>query len=152
MLPDSEDSAIGKLEVTRAGRAELAAGAACSLDRLGPDFTTQWFHNPHRRTRPSQKCLAADSPSSTVAESADTTTIFTRFCASIDNAMRRLALGSPLMSCWRPCVLPFATWFRSHCMPRRWRVRRAWQPDPDAFPVGVFPALPSPWHGLGRKA
>jgi hypothetical protein len=34
----------------------------------------------------SQKCLAVSSPSSTVPETADTTTMLIRFCATIDNA------------------------------------------------------------------
>jgi hypothetical protein len=45
----------------------------------------------------SQKFLAANSPSSTVAETADTTTILTRFCTTtIDNADATAAGGFAL--------------------------------------------------------
>ena len=94
-----------------------------------------------RESRPSQKCLAANSPSSTVAETADTTTILIGFCATIDSADAAAGAGFAFDVLLVFCGLPFGASLRSHCIPRKMAGQAALQPDPDAFPVEVRPPI-----------
>src|SRR5882672_5929182 len=88
------------------------------------------------RCRPSQKCLAAKSPSRIVPETANTTVMLIRFCVAIDIVDDAWAGGGLVLDFLRLvfCDVVFAA-IRSPEMAGQARLG----PDPDAFPVEVCP-------------